>query len=127
MASKNRLRQRPRAEPDRFEVSRLVLALRGVFVLARVRNTPALPLDLVGVDLQGWPVLAAVLSGATPAERLDLLVRLLGNGDLAEMVRRGCRLLVLCWGVNAAGVRTVDVIRVTAGDFGPAEGKCREP
>jgi hypothetical protein len=124
MVTRGRTRKRPRAEPgpDPIDLSRLLLQLHGVLTLGRVRNTPALPLDLVGVDLQGRPVLAAVLSGAAPAERLDLMVRLLGDGELAGMVRLGCRLLVLCWGANAAGTRTVEVVRVTAEDYGPAGG-----
>jgi hypothetical protein len=109
----------PRAEadpdPDPLQLSRLLLGLRGVCVLGRVRNTPALPLDLVGVDLQGWPVLAAVLSGAAPAERLDLFVRLLGRDDLADMVRRGVRLEVHAW--SRSRCWAVDVVRLGEEDF----------
>jgi hypothetical protein len=118
MLTKDR-RRRPRAEPDPdpLQLSRLVLALRGVLVLARVRNTPALPLGLVGVDGQGWPVLAAVAGpGASPADRLDTLVRLLGRDDLADMVRRGVRLEVHAW--SRRGRRqAVDVVRLGAEDF----------
>jgi hypothetical protein len=103
-------------DPDPLRLSRLVLALHGVLVLARVRNTPALPLDLVGVDPQGWPVLAAVGPGASPADRLDTLVRLLGRDDLADMVRRGVRLEVHAW--SRRGRRqAVDVVRLGAEDF----------
>jgi hypothetical protein len=49
--------------------------------------------------------------------RLGLLVRLLGHDELAGMVRRGCRLVVLCWGRNAAGTRTVEVVALTPADF----------
>jgi hypothetical protein len=111
----------PKAEPDPLQLSRLVLALHGVLVLARVRNTPALPLDLVGVDAGGWPVLAAVLSDATPADRLDLLVRLLGNAELGEMVRRGCRLLAMAWSRDAHDGHVAETVSLTAADY-PAEG-----
>jgi hypothetical protein len=116
----NRL-PRAEADPDPLQLSRLLLGLHGVLVLARVRNTPALPLDLVGVDPHGWPVLAAVLSDATPAERLDRLVRLLGNHDLGAMVRKGCVLLALSWSQNARGWHVAETVSLTAADY-PAEG-----
>jgi hypothetical protein len=104
-----------------------VLALRGVLVLGRVRNTPALPIDLVGVTDGGWPVLIAVLSDASPAARLDLLVRLLGNAELADLAGRGCNVLAAYWGCNEAGTRTVEIVRLCARDYGLAEDSGNGP
>jgi hypothetical protein len=72
----------------------------------------------IGPD--GRPVVAAVVGPeATPAARLDTLVRLLGNDELSEKVRAGCRAVVLSWGCNAVGIRTVEFLRLTAADYPP--------
>jgi hypothetical protein len=119
MATRDRTRRRPRAGPDPglVEASSLVLASQGVFTLGRVRRSDRLPVDLVGIGPTG-PVVAAVLGpGASPAERLDTVVRLLGNRTLGAQVRAGCRVAVLCWGQSAAGVRAVELLRLTAEDY----------
>jgi hypothetical protein len=117
MPTRNGRRKRSRGEPDPLELTRLVLAQHQILVLGKVRNTAALPIDLVGIDSRGWPVLVAVPSDAGPADRLDLLVRLLSNADLADMAGRGCKVLAAFWGPGTAGVRTVDVLRLTAADY----------
>jgi hypothetical protein len=126
MVTRSRTRKRPRAEPDPLVLSALLVAAAGGLTLGRVRSADAPP-DLLALDHAGRPLLVAVVGPeASPGERLGVFVRLLGRDDLAGHVRRGCGLEVHCWR-RRGGCWAVDMTAVTAEDFGPAEGKRREP
>jgi hypothetical protein len=114
MAIRNRLRKRPRAEPEPVQLSCLLLGLHGVFVLARVRRPGPLPVDVVGVDRAGFPVLAAVV---TPAERFGALLALLGDAAVGKLVHGGSQILVLSWSRGAGGCHVGKVIRLVPDDF----------
>jgi hypothetical protein len=112
----NRLPRPAAAAPDPPGLSALLLAGHGILTLGRIQRSDAFPFDLVAVSPGGWPVLVAV---AGPAERLDRLVRLLGNDDLGEMIRKGCHALVLSWSRNARGDHVGEVVSLTPADYRP--------
>ena len=118
MTIRNRLRRRHRAEPDPLDLTRLVLALHGVLPLARVRRPDPLPVDVVGIDASGFPVLVAIVS---PAERFGALLALLDDADVGKLVHGGCLILVLPWSRNARGGHVGELIRLVPDDY-PTEG-----